>query len=189
MIAHQRGDAGTPASRPTVQITGEQALLPDQLNQTLAPAGCAACARPAAPPVGPPAPEPNTNPEHTDDQTVAPEAAGTSAASDTSESVVAPPSDLDLVREFYKYLPTAPAHAFGLLSPDLIGTSFGEFLTSWSMVSSIDMVDLTQRADGVLAVVRMHLNDGGQLRVQQLLTVAESPRRIVGVQLLSAQRN
>jgi hypothetical protein len=37
--------------------------------------------------------------------------------------------------------------------------------------------------------VGMRLVDGGHLRVQQLLTVAESPRRIVGVQLLSAQRN
>jgi len=37
--------------------------------------------------------------------------------------------------------------------------------------------------------VCMRLADGGWLRVQQLLTVAESPRRIVGAQLLSAQRN
>jgi hypothetical protein len=48
---------------------------------------------------------------------------------------------------------------------------------------------VTQRADGVLAIVQMRLLGGDRLRIQQLLTVAESPRRIVGVQLLSAQRN
>jgi hypothetical protein len=41
----------------------------------------------------------------------------------------------------------------------------------------------------VLAVVGMRLADGSGLRIQQLMTVAESPRRIVGVQLLSAQRH
>jgi hypothetical protein len=35
----------------------------------------------------------------------------------------------------------------------------------------------------------MQLADGGHLQLQQLLTVAESPRRIVDVELLSAQRN
>ncbi len=51
------------------------------------------------------------------------------------------------------------------------------------------MLSLQQQADGVLAVVRMRLVDGGHLQLQQLLTVADSPRRIVGVRLLSAQRN
>ena len=54
---------------------------------------------------------------------------------------------------------------------------------------SVDVLDLRQQADGVLAVVRMQLADGGHLQLQQLLTVADSPRRIVGVELLSAQRN
>jgi hypothetical protein len=51
------------------------------------------------------------------------------------------------------------------------------------------VLGLQQRADGVLAVVRMQLNGNRHLQLQQLLTVADSPRRIVGVELLSAQRN
>jgi hypothetical protein len=99
------------------------------------------------------------------------------------------PTDLDLVREFYGNLPGAPTSAFKLLSSELLNTTLGDFLASWSTVQAIDGLDVVQRADGVLATVRLRLADGSHLRIQQLLTVAESPRRIVGVQLLSAQRN
>ena len=70
-----------------------------------------------------------------------------------------------------------------------MSATLGEFLDSWSTVTGIDVVDVRERAGGVLAVVRMDLADGGHLRIEQLLTVADSPRRITGVQLLSAQRN
>ena len=79
--------------------------------------------------------------------------------------------------------------AFDLVSPELLHSTLGQFLDSWSSVRSVEVLGLEQRANGVLASVRMRLADGGHLQLQQLLTVADAPRRIVGVELLSAQRN
>lgn len=187
VVAHQRREAAHPLTRPSVQITGEQALLPDKLDETLPKA-------PAPAPVPPPdrplaaeeRPVPSTAPTRAA-VPVSPNTGDTSASG--GATTAAPVSDLELVREFYENLPDSPVAAFNLLSSDLLHTSLGEFLASWSTVTAIDSVELAPHADGVLATVRMSLADGGKLRIQQLLTVAESPRRIVGVQLLSAQRN
>lgn len=191
MVAHQRRENAGPAARLTIQITGEQALLPDKLNETLPVA--AAPVEPAAPSNTPLVVE--AAPAPTEEQATEPPAdrktgnSGTTASADTGHAEIGPATDLDLVREFYENLPQSPSAAFGLLSGELTNTSLGEFLASWSTVSSIDNLQVARRADGVLATVRMRLHNGGRLRIQQLLTVAESPRRIVGVQLLSAQRN
>jgi hypothetical protein len=183
-IASQRREDAETAMRPSVQITGEQALLPDVLDKTLpaapvppTPAKDAQAQAPAgrpATPQEPPKPAPVSD-------------TGTSASDSTM--TVSPASDLELVREFYENLPDSPGTAFKLLSTSGLNMDQDEFLSSWSMVSEIDSLDVVQRADGVLATVRMRLTDGSRLRVQQLLTVAESPRRIVGAQLLSAQRH
>lgn len=202
MISHQRRDHAQPAVRPMVQITGDQALLPDRLGRTVAEAPTPA---PAPPPVvDAPAAEPRdgsvvesvdvaTPPETGSTPPPPPSAAkpsgGTSASADTGHDAPAPADDLALVRAFYENLPDAPTAAFQLLAPDLLHSDLGEFLRSWSYVVAIDSVDVVEREDGVLATVRMRLLGGGHLRIQQLLTVAESPRRIVGVRLLSAQRN
>ncbi|HEX6355140.1 hypothetical protein [Actinophytocola sp.] len=189
MVADQRRDSAHPLIRPSVQITGGQALLPDKLDQTLptAPVPKLAPNTPANAPAG--AARPETDP-------ATPLAAATPAATDTGGTsasggavTTAPASALDLVREFYENLPGSPVTAFSMLSPDLLDTSLPEFMKSWATVTAIDSVDVVERVDGVLATVRMRLDDGGQLRIEQLLTVAESPRRIVGVHLLSAQRN
>lgn len=188
IVAHQRRDSAQPLTRPSAQITGEQALLPDKLNETLpnapapvTPANEVAEDRPA-PNIAAPAPAAVPAPT--------PAATNTDGTSASGGAVtIGPASDIELVREFYENLPDSPVTAFGMLSPDLLDTSLGEFLASWSTVTAIDSVEVVQRADGVLATVRMRLAGGGQLRIEQLLTVAESPRRIVGVQLLSAQRN
>jgi hypothetical protein len=183
MIAHQRRDGTHQALRPISQITGEQALLPDRLDETLpkAPAPAPPVVQERATPSTPvPVPPPAT-PDSFPGGTTASDAVG--AVGSRQET------DLDLVREFYENLPESPAEAFRLLSSDLMNAGVSEFLASWSRVVSIDSVDVLQRADGVLATVQMRLLGGDRLRTQQLLTVAESPRRIVGVQLLSAQRN
>ena len=187
MISHQRRDNAQPAVRPTVQITGDQALLPDRLGRT---APDAPAPVPAPPPVTVPVEAATPSASSTPPPPPAPEpSGGTSASGDTGPATPAPATDLELVRAFYENLPDAPAAAFRLLSPELLNSNLGEFLRSWSHVVAIDSVDVLQQADGVLATVRMRLLGGGHLRIQQLLTVAESPRRIVGVQLLSAQRN
>lgn len=181
MIAHQRRDTAQPSTRPTVAITGEQALLPDQLDKTVSPATPEWTA-PLVPATDPAELAVPTAPTSQD--------AVTPTSTDaTAEAPVGPATDLDLVREFYENLPEAPTSAFALLSGDLLHTTLGDFLASWSTVHAIDGLDVTQRQDGVVATVRLRLADGGHLRIQQLLTVAESPRRIVGAQLLSAQRN
>jgi hypothetical protein len=190
MISHQRRENAQAAARPSVQITGDQALLPDRLDRRLpgadAPAESPrqlppAVAATAAPSTTPRSPAPVT-PVH-----VPP--GGTTASANTGGTEPAPANDLALVRQFYENLPAAPAAAFEFLSPELLNSDLGEFLQSWARVVAIDSLELVQRTDGVLATVRMRLLGGGHLRIQQLLTVAESPRRIVGVQLLSAQRN
>jgi hypothetical protein len=192
MIATQRRETTQPAGRPTIQITGDQALLPDQLNTRQAapvPASPPVAANPPsvaqdslAPPAQPPAtPVTQSSGSGAD--------SGTTTGADAAPPEPSPASDLDLVREFYENLPGSPASAFDLLAPELVDTSLGEFLRSWSIVREIESLHLTAREDGVLATVRMRLHGGGHLLIQQLLTVAESPRRIVGVELLSAQRN
>lgn len=186
-ITAQRREDAESAMRPSVQITGEQALLPDVLDKTLTapvptpvtdappPAPPSVATQPAAPPA-PPA-QPRATPGD-----------GGTSASESTVSVGAP-TDTELVREFYESLPNSPASAYQLLSTNGMDMDLDDFLASWALVTTIDSVDVVQRADGVLATVRMRLTDGSQLRVEQLLTVAESPRRIVGVQLLSAQRH
>ena len=182
LIAHQRREGTHPALRPTQQITGAQALLPDKLDATLPEAPATPSSAPAAEERQAPitaAPEPTATPASN---------TGGTAASGGAVSI-GQETDLELVREFYENLPDSPVAAFRLLSPDLMNTGLGEFLASWATVVTIDSVAVAQRADGVLATVQMRLFGGGRLRIQQLLSVAESPRRIVGVQLLSAQRN
>ncbi|MGH3762917.1 hypothetical protein [Actinophytocola sp.] len=180
-IAHRR-EAAEPAPERPAEISGEQALMPGELDRTLAPTRATAAR--------PPSPKPVT----TTPRVAAPPAASASTpmsgttASDSS-TTVAPQSDVDVVKKFYDVVPTDPALAFDLLAPGLLDSTLGQFLDSWSLVRSVDVVGIEKRADGVLAMVRLRLANGGQLQLQQLLTVAESPRRIVGVRLLSAQRN
>lgn len=194
MIARDRPEHAQPQA-PGLEITGEQALLPDQLNRTI-PAGESVGSpdSPAGDPMFAPDPsgagEPAEVMESTSEGTGQGHSTdGNTSASGATGSDIAPPSDLDLVRQFYSNLPAAPETAFGLLAPGLLDTSLGEFLDSWTTVSAIEDLQVTERGDGVLAVVGMRLADGSRLRIQQLMTVADSPRRIVGVQLLSAQRH
>jgi hypothetical protein len=190
MISHQRRENAQSAMRPSVQITGDQALLPDRLDRTLPKAYVPAESPRHIPPSAEATVVPSTTPPPPAPATpVNAPPGGTTASGNTGAAEPAPANGLALVREFYENLPDSPAAAFRLLSPELLNSNLGEFLQSWSRVVAIDSLELTQRGDGVLATVRMRLQGGGHLRIQQLLTVAESPRRIVGVQLLSAQRN
>jgi hypothetical protein len=181
MIAHQRANDADAAGSPAEQISGEQALLPDELNRSLNRDGAKATT--------PPRPAPATRAPRT--LAAAPPAPRSTAPAPrtTTKPTVAPTDELDVVRQFYRLLPRDPAVAFNLISPDLLHSTLGQFLDSWSAVRSVSVVGLEQRADGVLASVRMRLADGGHLQLQQLLTIADAPRRIVGVELLSAQRN
>lgn len=186
MIAGKRPVERAGPSAPAVEITGEQALLPDRLNETLPPSGAVAPRQDSA----------STQVSPTDPTDTAADDPGDARSADDTQSPQSPHPDLpgpltdaQLVEHFYELLPTAPAEAFAMLSPDLLDSDLREFLHSWSTVSRLEVLDLVDRGDGVLAVVRMRLADGGTLRVQQLLSVAERSRQIVSVELLSAQRN
>ena len=179
MIAQQRREE-TPTDRHAAAITGEQALLPDELNRTLPAPGTAPAAKPAKPaPVATPA----------ETAAVAEQPPPPTRTSTPAPKKDASLSDAELVLEFYRLLPNDPGRAFDLISPSLLHSTLGRFLESWSLVRSVDVLSVAEQADGVLAVVRMRLADGSHLQLQQLLTVADSPRRIATVRLLSAQRN
>lgn len=177
-IAHQRKDDAEPTTRAAEQINGEQALLPDELNRSLSRDG----AKAAAPPKPAPATKKTT-------ASAAPRTSTPTVKPSSTTAAVSPANDLELVRQFYDLLPSDPAVAFDLLAPGLLHSTLGQFLESWALVRDVEVLGLRQQADGVLAIVRMRLADGGHLQLQQLLTVAETPRRIVDVELLSAQRN
>lgn len=181
MIAHQRQNGTEVTERPAEQIDGEQALLPDELDKSLTRDGAKAAK--------PPPPAPATQVPRT--VAAAPPAPRSTAPPPptTTTAAAAATNELDVVRQFYRLLPSDPALAFNLISPDLLHSTLGQFLESWSAVRSVEVLGIEKRANGVLASVRMRLADGGHLQLQQLLRVADAPRRIVGVELLSAQRN
>lgn len=190
MVADDRGAVvAAPATlSDSQQITGARALLPDELNRAAAEAGA----------VVPPAPRTThtTAPSTTASTSsrVPTVAVGSFSAAPTPATTTqdAPRlpgemSDRELVLEYYRLIESNPSRAFALLS-ESFDTSLTEFLRSWTSVAAIEVMDVTKRADGVLAAVRMRLVGGTTLRVEQLFQVTETtPRRIVDAKLLSAQ--
>jgi hypothetical protein len=183
-IINTRRQAETAAaSRPSIEMTDEQALLPNlfTLGQAAGPErrmttglpapnkGTAAAAVPG------PGRQQNTEPK-----------AVTGHAVPADE-----PINTELVRRYYELLANRPSLALGLLDGALRDSDLSHFVNSWSQVRDIRVVDVQQRPDGgLLAVVEMLLPDGGTARVQQLLTVTETlPQRITGAEIISAQRS
>ena len=184
MITHQRRDQDGPevSARPTMDISGEQALLPDRLNSVVPKGGVTGL---------PQLPGPETNASDTIDNPgptspmAVPPAHQNGGAARSAEK-----SKKDLVEEFYRLVPTWPAQAFGLLDSTLLGTDEDKFVRSWSTVTGLEVIEVSERDGNVFAVVRLRLADGSHLRVQQLLDVANTtPKKIVGAEILSAQRN
>ncbi len=185
-------DRGTDqAGRPDLQITGERALLPHELTRAVAESSAGAGPGPVIAPtssatgdleraIAPAKANRTTTPAHRPGDT-SPARAGRATAQPVTSS-------RELVLEYYRLIEVNPRGAFDLIAGDLLGTSLGEFLGSWTSVARIEVLDVLDRPDGVLAVIRMQLLGGSSLRIQQLLTVTESaPRRIVGAILVSAQ--
>jgi len=189
MITHQRRELGQPeaAPRPTMNISGEQALLPDRLNSVVPKGGVTGL--PELP--GPPSKASDTidNPGPAA-PTDSPAAQQTGASADGTARAAEQPSKKELVEQFYRLVPTWPAQAFNLVDSTLLGTDLGQFVQSWSTVTGLEVLEVSERGDTVFAVVRLRLPDGSHLRVQQLVDVANTtPRKIVGAEILSAQRN
>ncbi|GAA3018155.1 hypothetical protein [Actinokineospora globicatena] len=190
IIARDR-DAARGSAVVAGQITGERALLPHQLGRVVAGeadtpvvsevTGAASgsisppptsTSRPPTASGGPRRGTGDTNP----------------ARSERDQRALT--SNRELVLEYYRLIEVNPRSAFELIAGDVLGTTLGEFLGSWTEVSRIEVLDVVERRDGVLAVIRIHLRDGVHLRVQQLLTVTRTvPQRIVDAELVSAQRD
>lgn len=101
------------------------------------------------------------------------------------------PINAELVRQYYDLLASRPAQALGLLDNTVLhGSDLTGFVNSWSQVRNIQVLDVQQRPDGLLAVVETVMPDGGTARVQQLLKVTNTtPQRITGAEIISAQRS
>ncbi|MBC6446260.1 hypothetical protein [Actinokineospora xionganensis] len=196
VITRDRESADTSA-RPSNQITGERALLPDELNRAVAGArladpktGSASATLNKGQVAGPAIPPARTGGAH------GAQGADRVATGDTPQPVQIPEqvrpktSSRELVIEYYRLIESDPTRAYALLSGDVFSTTLGQFLGSWSRVSKVEVLEVVEQANGVVAVVRMHLIGGSQLRIKQLLTVADTvPQRITGAELLSAQLN
>ncbi|SDP90927.1 hypothetical protein SAMN05192558_12252 [Actinokineospora alba] len=191
-------EAADASARPSNQITGERALLPDELNRAVAGArlpdpktGSASATLNKGQDVGPAIPPARTGGTHSGAQ-----GADRAASGDTPQRVPIPEqvrpktTNRELVIEYYRLIESDPSRAYALLSSDVFTTTLGQFLGSWSRVSKVEVLEVVEQADGVVAVVRMHLIGGSQLRIKQLLTVGDTvPQRIIGAELLSAQLN
>ncbi|GAA2964811.1 hypothetical protein [Actinokineospora diospyrosa] len=189
VIARDR-DATRGAVAAAGQITGERALLPHQIGRAvtgeeyevdarLAPQSTGAASGSISPP-------PTTTSRVVAASTG--QRRGDTSPARSERGYRAITSSRELVLEYYRLIEINPRSAFELIAGDVLGTTLGEFLGSWTDVSRIEVLDVVERRDGVLAVLRIDLRDGVHLRVQQLLTVTKTaPQRIIGAELVSAQ--
>lgn len=185
MITHQRREDAAEATRPAMDISGEQALLPDLLNHAVPRAGMT-----GKPPLaGTPTRATGTiaNPGPPARPSAPPPAESSSPGTPTAGETL---TKTQVVERFFHLAPGAPDRAFGLLDGTLLGTDLDRFVQSWSSVRDLQVLDVREQGNDVLAVVRLRLPDGSYLRVQQLLDVANTlPRKIIGAEILSAQRS
>ncbi|MFC7617840.1 hypothetical protein ACFQV2_34965 [Actinokineospora soli] len=179
VVSRERGSALPAQASP---ITGQRALLPDELTDAVSGS---LPARPTA--------QPPRTAASTEIVGRAPGATGQDGTAPAADGPAPPPrtdglSDAELVTEYYRLVRSDPGNAFGLLSGTAFGADLGGFVDAWAGVTDVKLTDITTTADGVVADVRILLASGRTLWVRQLFDVTEStPRRIAGVTLLSAQ--
>lgn len=174
----------TEAAHRSVPITGQRALLPDDLT-----AAVSAAPTPTRRSVAPTAVSGAAATTIVGRGTGTPGQDGTRPAAEAP----APPStagmtDAELVAEYYRLVRSDPGNAFTLLSGTRFGADLGHFVNAWTGVTDVRVRSIATTADGVVADVRMLLATGQTLWVRQLFDVTETtPRRIANVTLLSAQ--
>jgi hypothetical protein len=181
VITNHRDQTAAPAGHK-LEITGEQALLPD--SYTTIARQTPAAAKPEVP----------GQVQHTETGSF-PYTPGSSASTSSSNAKGRPQSKVSnavqLVREFYQLIGRDPAQAFLLLSPQALDADFGRFVQAWSSVTDVHVLEMREQKDGsVVSVVSMRMADGGKLRLEQLLRIGgDGELRIVGAELLSAQHD
>ncbi|MFI6099036.1 hypothetical protein ACIA8G_26070 [Lentzea sp. NPDC051213] len=166
-------NTGIPVSERLIALSGASALRPDVLSAQLPSEHTPLQTQQDTPMPKPPAllletPEPTT-----------------------PEVSIGPQPQVDVVRRFYELLTTKPNSAAKLLSPDLVGTDPKEFVESWGMIKTVNVDQTSLRQDGsVLAVVSMQELNGSWLRLEQLFWLTDTTQpRIIGTEVLSAQRS
>ncbi len=186
IITTKRQAATEAGARPAIEMTDEQAMLPNlfTLGTATGPERTVTTELPA----------PNTGSAAA---SVDSPGSGRSAGQPepkrpvTGHQVNQEPVNADLVRRYYDLLASQPSQALGLLDSVLRTSDLSHFVNSWSQIRGIKVLDVQQRADGsLLAVVSMVLPNGGTARVQQLLRLTETmPQRITGAEIISAQQS
>ncbi|RSM68122.1 hypothetical protein DMH04_47370 [Kibdelosporangium aridum] len=171
--------------RPVAEMTNEQAMLPNMFTLTAGNAPRITTEMPVPNKGSASATVENPGRRPADGKKLSTPTAPPAAAANTA------PTDIELVREYYKLLASQPQQAVSLLDGLLRQTDLSHFLNSWSQARNIHVVDVQPRGDGaLLAVIEMVLPDGDTARVQQLLRVTDSqPKRITGAEIVSAQRS
>ncbi|MEV4317509.1 hypothetical protein [Actinocrispum sp. NPDC049592] len=185
IITTKRQAATDAAARPAIEMTDEQAMLPNlfTLGTATGPERKVTTELPA----------PNTGSAAA---SVDSPGAGRVAQPEpkrpvTGHQVTQEPVNAELVRRYYDLLASQPSQALGLLDSVLRTSDLSHFVDSWTQVRGIKVLDVQQRTDGtLLAVVSMVLPNGGTARVQQLLRLTETmPQRITGAEIISAQQS
>ncbi|HJP75278.1 MAG TPA: hypothetical protein VJ914_13470 [Pseudonocardiaceae bacterium] len=176
-LSRAKPPANTPAVAAPTPITGIGALRPDTLEAQLSGHAGGAPAHPAA----------SHAPARTEHS--ANKAAAAANPPSSAPPAPAPTNPQQLVREFYQLVESQPAAAAQLLSPSLLATDPGGFITAWQSAAKVEVDSVQANADGtVQAVVRMLQPDGSWLRVVELLHVTQGSQPLIsGAQLLSAQ--
>lgn len=161
---HRRAGSAEVRVRPVMEITGEQALLPDLLDGDRSAANRPATDGDPRPPRQP--------------------AANYAAPAD-------PGAKIDVVRRFYSVVRGQPDAALGLIDTGLRVTNPARFAQAWRRVRDIHLVDARPREDGaVCAIVDMVMNNDRRLRVQQLLWFTDrTPLKIRDVEIISVQHS
>ncbi|HJQ48214.1 MAG TPA: hypothetical protein VJ870_18115 [Amycolatopsis sp.] len=98
---------------------------------------------------------------------------------------------INLVREFYHRMGSQhPQDALAMLAPALAGDEPGDLVRAWSSMDQIHVDDIEVQPDGtVRAVVTMRQHDGTELRVTQVLSLADDATGVITqAVLLSAEQ-
>jgi predicted nucleic acid-binding Zn-ribbon protein len=191
LIDQRRQEPLPLAIQPMVEMSGDRSLLPALFN--IGPTHAPEAASPSGPQLTR-TPTVSTTVDQdisTKQDDHAPTSESTTAQNSTAaEGTAQAESKAETVRKFYDLVRQQPAQAAELFAHALQTNALSQFITSWTSVGRIDLVDVRERADGMVATINMVLPGEYTMRVQQLLRFTdEQPPKIHDARVISAQRS